>query len=646
MKPNPDSQTLWCCLVIVALTFAAFHGALENDFVNWDDPLFICENPRIQTLDWPHIRELFASFEVGAYTPLSQLSLAMDYAVWKNDPAGFHLTAILLHCCNACLVFFLSRRLIRQVFSPTPSSFGHNGALIAALLFSLHPLRVESVAWACERRDVLSGFWGLACALAYTRYAGPQSSFPWFLGAFFLFVCALLSKAVVIALPLVFFLLDIHPFRRFSLSNIQSWRSNIKVLGEKAPFLLVSLLVGMATVQAVLWSDLAHDSQRVGWEPRIAQSLVANTSYLLKLFVPIHLNPLDPFRGLYHFKQPIVWAGLAVNGGITLLLILLRRRFPSALIAWLSYCVIIAPFLGLAQSGLQLTADRYTYLSTIPLCILAGSTVSKVQSSKFKVQSLAFSFFILLWLGYRTHQQTQVWQNSETLWAYSLKLDSRNLTARLNLCDALETQGDLERCISSYEEALRLAPRNAEVWNHLGIALEKMQRHQEAVNAYEQALKNNPSHVGAHNNLGMTLLNIEKVAPALEHFKAAQKLARLPEIEFNMATCFELQGNAAAAIQHYKEAARRGFADAWIPWSKLADQQGNRSQALEILKEGAKTTRQSRVQLACAERILLQQNPSRADLSLARELLVELDCKTEGRNQKIHSLKIKCETRF
>ncbi|MBI4024051.1 MAG: tetratricopeptide repeat protein [Verrucomicrobia bacterium] len=661
MKFNGNNPIFRCCLLVFVLTFAAFHAALENDFVNWDDPIFICENPRIQSLDWPHVSEMFTSLEVAAYTPLSQLSLAIDYALWGNNPAGFHFTAILLHGFNAILVFLIASRLNRQAgSSPDSNSSANGGAMLAALCFSLHPMRVESVAWACERRDVLSGFFGLACVLAYTRYASHQSSvisrqtsFPWFLSALFLFVCAVISKAIVVTLPVVLLLLDFHPFRRFSADGSFSWKRNFgEALVEKLPFLFISALAGAITLSACISSGLALDPQRVGWEPRLAQAVVANMSYLRKIFVPLTLNPLDKWYGSYDFSQGIAWEGLIVNGLITLFVLLFRRRFPSALVAWFSYLVIIAPFTGLAQSGLQFTADRYTYLASVPWCILLGGAFHRTrfaaansrsplwgQGAKHGIAAVAAA--VLLWLGYRAHEQTRIWRDSETLWKHSLRLDPKNPIAWLNLGNAMSEKGAHDLAILAFKQAVGLSPANADAWYNLGSEMRKLERYEEAAAACQKALVCDPFCASAHHNLGWIYARQKNLTAALRHYGAAQKLAPSAATEYNIACCLRDKGDSAAAFSWFRAAAEHGFADAWIGLSELVAVQGDPVRARNILEDGVQSCRgggRSRIQLALVEAILAQPGPSAKDLALARQMLVELERRLEGRSEKVRTL--------
>ncbi len=651
MNPDSRNRAPWYCLAIVGLVVAVFHGSLGNDFVNWDDPMFIYENPRIQSLDWAHLKTLFTTTEAGVYTPLSQLSVALDFALWGSNPAGFHLTALILHASNALLVFFVARTLIRRSLHLVNEDRADNGALAAALLFALHPMRVESVAWACERRDVLSGFFGLAAAWAYLRHVGqmedsPTPRFPWYVATFVLFVCAVTSKAVVVGLPVIFLLLNIHPFGRLGLPPR---RSMLRVGVEIAPLLLVSLATGGAAFEAVLRHGLVLDADRVGLEPRIAQSLVANSIYVQKLLLFLPLNPLDKFYHGYDFGQRIAWGGLAVSGTITACLLLMARRYPSGLIAWISYLLVVGPFLGVAQSGLQLTADRYTYLASVPLCIWLGGIFQRLWNKGRESGEprpppwirpiLAVAGVLIVgMLGVRTVRQVAVWRNSETLWNYSLQLDRNNMVAWSNLGEALTGRKEYARAIACYQNAVEITPRFTDAWFNMGNAYFNLEQYLEAAKAYRKVTLIEPGNRGAWHSMGAASYKLNDIPRALECYKMAMKLEPSVETEYNIGRCHEAQGDTRAALACYQSVARKGMPDGWIQWSELVLKGGKPREAIEVLREGMKNSQDLRIYLAYAGQTLAQRDARAEDLEMIQMVLTDADKRLDGKSRKVREM--------
>ncbi len=636
-------RTLLGLLAATALTLLVFHKSVENGFVNWDDPFFVTENPSVQKLDARHLKEIFATTEAGAYTPLSRLSIAVDYALWGERAEGFHFTALVLHALNTGLVFLVSRILLARITSlPAPHS-PDLGALVAALAFGLHPMRVESVAWIAERRDVLSLFFVLLTVLAYFRYlASVESARPvigWYFSALSLYIMAVLAKAMVVTLPLVLLLLDVWPFRRIPLKiSWQAGRRAVRCLVEKAPLLLVSLGVGLGTIQVLQSGHKLLSTREAGWESRVAQSSVATASYISKTLVPTRLNPLDPLDRSYDFSQPEVRKSAALVLGITLALAAIAwRRHPGPLMAWISSLVLIAPFLGLAIGGLQLTADRYTYLASIPLCIAFGELFQQAWATRlFRPISAGIALLIFALLGFLTVRQVNVWRDSVTLWTHSLTINPNNSIAWNNLGVARAHREEYSLAIPCYENVLKRMPEDVAAWLNLANACNLKGDDARAVTAYLKALQLDKFNRPAHHNLAGVLLRKKEFPQALLHYQAAMKLQATPETESQIGRCMELQGNLPEAISHYRAAAKDGHAEAWIRWAELLRNQKHAEEALTVLKDALATSNDPRIQIAFAETALTTRNP-RA-LEDATRLMTALDSRLNGQSQKVHDL--------
>src|SRR5213596_1362557 len=366
----------WLAPLLVALfTLAAFLPALQNQFVNWDDAENFLENPHYRGLGWTNLRWMWTTHR-GHYIPLTWMTLGLDYLLWGMNPLGYHLTSLLLHAANAVVFFFIARRLLTLAL-PSPSEHGHALAVsagFAALVFAIHPLRVESVAWATERRDVLSGLFYLSAVLAYLRACDREErGRGWYWGAVALFAGALLSKSMAVNLPVVLMILDVYPLRRLG-GSIGWWSKPARrIYVEKIPFVLLAAAASAIAVMAQFSIHAALPLAQLSVPGRLAVSAYGLSFYLGKMIVPVNLSPLYELpRTVSPWAMPFILSfGLAV--AITAIVLSLRRRMLGLPAAWLAYLVVLLPVLGIFQSGPQIAADRYTYLAGLGWAILAGA---------------------------------------------------------------------------------------------------------------------------------------------------------------------------------------------------------------------------------------------------------------------------------
>lgn len=650
-RMNSRQQTFWYCVAIVALVVLFFHGSLGNEFLNWDDDKFIYENEKIQGLDRAHAILWFTTPEAGAYTPLSQATSAVDWAVWGSDPWGHHLSGLILHALNGCLVFLIARVLIRRGLGLADHAAADLGAFAAALLFALHPLRVESVAWASERRDVLSGLLGFAAVLAYLRHVerlddSRGGRFPWYVTAFVLFFCALLSKAVVVTIPAMLLLVNIRPLRRLD------WpprRDMVRVAAEIGPLLGVAFGVGWLTLHWFLDNGIALGTERVGWAPRIAQSLVANAIYVQKELLILPLNPLDKFYHGYDFKMPIVWMAILVNGSITIFLLALARRHPMGLIAWICWLMGVGPFLGMSQSGLQLTADRYTYLASVPICIWLGGVFQHFWNRGIAPAParplpwlcptlMSVGVALALLLGVKTFRQVKVWHDSETFWSWSLAIDDKNMVAWGGLGERLASKQQYERAILCYKRAVGISPNFVDAWFNMGNAHVALHQFAEAARAYHQVIAHEPEHDKAWLHLGFAYVHMKDTEKAIGSYLRAMKLNPSRETAYQIGLCYETRGEKARAVTCYREAALLGLAEAWIQWAEFTRRNGKPDEAVAILKEGISRSGEPRLLTAYAGALLAQKKPDPAELRRVLGLIEDLDRRLHGNSASVREL--------
>jgi tetratricopeptide (TPR) repeat protein len=556
--------------LIVLLTFTVFFPVLKNGFVNWDDDKILLENPNYRGLGWTQLRWMFTTFHGGHYQPLTWVTFGLDYLLWGMEPFGYHLTSLILHVANAILFYFLALGLFSVALSKLTASMGLGlrlAAGFAALLFAIHPLRVESVAWATERRDVLSGlflFLTILCYLRANTVSDGRVRAQWLTAAVVVYGLSLLSKAIGVTLPIVLFVLDFYPLRRLG-GEAGKWfgPKTREVLREKIPFL--SFALAAAVIAPMAQGGVMRPIHEHGVIPRVSQALFGLVFYLYKTVIPLGLSPLYELPIDFNpWDWRFLLSGLVVVVASTSLFVA-RHRWPAGLASWVCYVVILAPVLGLAQSGPQLVADRYSYLSCLGWAMLAGAglfycwQVRSSSSTSFRAFVLAAGLASVVVLGVLTWKQTQVWHDSVTLWRYALTVTEKSYfessTAHSNLGVVLASQGKLEEAIQNYREALRIDPANAEAHNNLGVALRERDELEDAIQHYREALRINPAYAEAHFNLANALVKQGELEEAIGHFRQALRINPVDaKAHYNLGTVLARKGVLEEAIQHFRQA--------------------------------------------------------------------------------------------
>jgi Tfp pilus assembly protein PilF len=593
-------------LLIALLTILIYVPALDNDFVNWDDHDYVYENLHIRSLDFEFLKWIFSTFHMQNWHPLTWFSHGIDYALWGLNPMGHHLTNIMLHVMNAVLVVILTIRLINegQVKRSVTSSPHENkeaslsAALVTGILFALHPIHVESVAWVSERKDVLCAFFFLLSILFYTNYASAvhkKTTLNYILSLFF-FMLALMSKPMAVTLPIVLLILDIYPFERLSVRS--AFTRHRKVLIEKIPFLMLSCAMTAITVLAQQKEIASFDVTL--WE-RIAVACKSLAFYLFKIVWPTNLAPLYPYTSNVSFFSFPYNASVLLVACITAFCIWSWKRQKVFLVVWFSYIIMLLPVLGIIKVGQQAAADRYMYLPSIGPLLLIGLAVSRLwehvtfnrkRLMLAKVLAITIIIGIASIFSILTVDQIKVWKNSVTLWSREMQFYDIP-TARNNRGNAYITLGKYQQAIDDYNAAIRIDPRYAKAYVNRGLALTHIHEYQKALHdfntaldldiqdssvyfnrgnvfkalgSYERALEDytkalslNPENVDAYNNRGTTYLKLIKLEMAIEDFTSALTLD--PENEMahaNRGLAYEKQGNYVRAVKDYQISARLG----------------------------------------------------------------------------------------
>jgi Flp pilus assembly protein TadD len=591
---------LFVPVLIVLLTVAAFVPTLQNGFVNWDDQPNLLENPNYRGLGWAQLRWMFTTFHMGHYQPLTWVTFGLDYLLWEMNPLGYHVTSLILHAANAALFYFLALRLLSLSFSAVPRETPLLLASgFAALVFAIHPLRVESVAWATERRDVLSGLFFLATVLCYlkaVKVAETDSGrWRWTALAVILYLLSLLSKASGITLPIVLLVLDVYPLGRFGGGSGKWFGPEARrVWREKIPFLILAVAAGVVVLLAQHEAKALRSIASYGILPRIAQSLFGLTFYLSKTIVPLRLSPLYEMpTNLNPWDWPFVVSGIIVVA-VSVCLFLARHRWPAGLASWVCYVVILLPVLGIAQSGPQLAADRYTYLSCLGWAILAGAgwvhlwrlwISGRLGLWTFMLaQGLAVA--VLVGLGSLTWRQTRIWHDSERLWRHALAIIPSGLSHYYLGIDLAE-RGKLDEAIEQFRETLQINSSHVDTHYNLGKLLARRGDFEEAIQHFRRALEINPADAGLHNGLGLVLASQGNLEEALQHFRRALEIdPRDVRAHNNIAITLATRGDLEGAIQHFRRALEINPSDAGT-YSNLANallQRGDVDEAIQQLR--------------------------------------------------------------
>jgi outer membrane protein assembly factor BamD (BamD/ComL family) len=558
-------------LLIFSFTVLVYLPTLKNGFV-WDDIQYIIENKRIRSLDVQALRVMFTTFYVGNWHPLTWISHTIDYKLWGLDSTGHHLTNIILHGLNAFVVFLLVLRLVilaqEENASPSLSKPLRNvprqsllTAGVTALLFGLHPLRVESVAWVSERKDLLCAFFFLLSTACYLNFVLSQISLKrriWYVTCLMFFMLALMSKPMAVTFPVVVLLLDIYPLRRFGFSL----RNTKAVLLEKIPLFALSSAASIVVIFAQNQGRSIRTLEEIPIDIRLLNAIRTPIFYLKKMIIPLELVPFYPFPAnvAWWDLQYLLSAILIVV--ITCLVIwMITKGNYLFIIAWAYYLITLLPVMGLLQVGGQSAADRYTYLPSLSIFLLIAAGISwivnRIIAGKKKVVLgglIIGGFVFFAFLGRLTVNQITLWKDSERLWGYvanTFPYPQSDPLVHFNLGNALSKSEKLDEAISEYKKTLLLKPGHIRARNNLGRAYAVKGNYDEAIIEFKRALAINPRHVRARNNLGAAYIQKGELEKAIIEIK--RSLAIRPNninAHNNIAFAYYLQGKYKLALAH------------------------------------------------------------------------------------------------
>jgi protein O-mannosyl-transferase len=524
MLNTPRKQILIVYAVLFFAVLAVFWQVNHFDFVNIDDNIYATENNFVRSgLTLDGFRWAFITTYGEFWHPLTWLSLMLDYNLYGLNAGGFHLTNLILHILSTLLLFWLFCRMTGAVWK---------SAFVAAL-FALHPLHVESVAWIAERKDVLSVFFWTLTLCLYVFYV-EKPVIKRYLLVLFCFLFALMSKSIVVTLPVIMLLLDYWPLKRLQFNNagnnlaaVETGKKFSWLLWEKTPFFIFSAVFSIGTFLAQQNPTTKYFTLR----SRLANAPVSFVTYLEKTFWPYDLAVFYPFS-----DQLPIWQVM----GATLLILVISaaviiaaKRLPYLFVGWLWYAITLLPVIGIIQVGRQSMADRYTYLPLIGIGIGLAWGIPLLFPRENMRKNILFplgAVFIFI-MSFATWKQCGYWRNSVELFNHALQVTKNNYLAHNDLGLALFAEGKIEEAINHYSEAIRIMPDHMIIYNNRGDAYAKLGRYQLAVEDFSEAIRLKPDCADFYSKRGAVYLNQGNYKPGCHDAQKACELGSCTILE-------------------------------------------------------------------------------------------------------------------
>lgn len=497
--------------IIIFAVFAVYTNAVNFPFVNFDDPLYVLDNQMVKkglsmdSLLWAFTDSMYIT---NFWVPVTWLSFLFDFQIYGLFAGGYHFTNIIFHSLNACLVFALILKISKSRVA----------AFTGSLLFALHPVHVESVAWVTERKDVLSCFFWLIATIFYLKYCEIKR--PKY---FFLTLAAVLlgfmSKPIMVTIPFVFLILDFWPAKRLDIQQLNKTniKNNFRLLTEKVPFFAMSFFFSFFAYYTQSAGSSIAPLSNISFTVKVLNSLISYVSYLKNLALPVNLAAIYP----YPYNPSISHALIAIIilAIITYLAIKNHRSHPYIIAGWLWYLGVIFPVIGIVVIGPHAMADRYLYIPAIGIYLIVGIIVGKIYDQHYKIKPFLIVVLCIFFssLGFAGHRQVMFWKDSETLFRRAISVTKDNVLAYNNLGVELSDQGKTDEAIYYYRSALKIYPDFPDFNNNYALELKKKGDIQGAYKHFNKALENNPNLIQARSNIALMLSESGKTDEAKKH---------------------------------------------------------------------------------------------------------------------------------
>ena len=526
-EPHNSRVDLLMYPLLLVVVFAVYVQVRTYSFVSFDDPIYVTENPQVRAgLTWDGVAQAFATFRDSNWFPLTWLSHMLDYQLFGLDSGWHHLTNVCLHALSTVLLFAVLQRMTAARWR----------SALVAVVFALHPLHVESVAWVAERKDVLSALFWMLTLWAYAAYTSHPGRVRYIL-ALFMFCLGLMAKPMLVTLPVVLILLDLWPLRR-----------GFRML-EKLPFFAASLASSIIAYVAHQRGGAVATLEVVPLATRVENGAVSYAVYILKTLWPKRLAVFYPYP-LQSLVMPAIFAAIALVATTVLTIRTFRQR-PYLAVGWLWYIVTLLPVIGLIQTGSQARADRYTYIPMIGLTIALVWGLSEALKPWPRIQvalaaSVVAACFTLTWF------QVQTWRDDISLYQHAISVVPDNYLARFNLAAVLEAQGRTDDAVALLREAVRVRPYYVPARAELGQLLAVQGHSDEALGELQTAVKLRPDDALARFRLGSVLGSLGRAPEAEEEFAQAIRLQPdNADAHYNLALALAQQDRMQEATQEF-----------------------------------------------------------------------------------------------
>jgi len=564
---------------ILLITILVFFNSINNDFIHLDDPEYVLQNEQLKSLSFQNISKIFSSYTHGHYQPLSVLTYAIDYSIYGLNAYGFRMTNILLHLINILLVFVFIRRLSGRFYV----------AVVVSLLFAVHPLRVESVVWISERKDVLYAVFYFSALICYLNYLEKNKSVKYILLAGLFFILALFSKSMAVSLPIVFFLIDWYKKRKY----------RIRLVIEKIPFLILSIVFGIIVINSQQSSGLLEDTlASFTFFDRVLLSSYSAVIYIFKVFVPFNTLFMTDYPNRIDGHLPIYFYIAPIFIGLISVLIYKVRIFRRELVFGLFFYLITISLVLQIIPVSGFLWDHYTYVPSVGILFIIGQFLGYVQDRRFsyahklKGPLTTILVFFVLMLVVVTWNRNNIWKNSGSLFSEVIRLNPDNEAAYINRGLYLLEQGDYKQAENDFSQAIKVKDYMSIAWLNRGQVRVELKKYEEAMKDMDQAIKLDPSEnahlvrgklkadLGYHqkaiedfnrafklnnhsskalNNIGLSLAKLEKYNDALEYFNKAIKINPGNASAYgNRGTLYYQTGNKQKACTDWQRSAELG----------------------------------------------------------------------------------------
>lgn len=530
--------------IILLITLICLFPTLQNDWVNWDDDSYVLRNPLVHSLSFESISNIFlTSNSVGHYHPITLISLAIDYHFWGTNAFGFHLTSFFFHLINTYLVFILIKKIKAPLFV----------AFLGSLLFGMHPMHVESVAWISGRKDVLYTFFFLLSIITYLRYLhqNERKKVLWYSLAIFFFICSILTKSLGFVLPLILLLFDYLNKREF----------NRILIIDKIPF----AIIGVFGAWLAVFGQQESDTMLGMSEFPIQKTLFIGSEnafiYAVKSLVPIRLSIFHPFQFSQDFQLSLL-TYLSAIPAIAVLFILYRSfKRSRALFFGLSfYLITIGPVLQIFPNGKAIMSERYTYIPYIGIFYLIALGLhyllkkTRENSPKINVGITVLSLLWFVFLGAQTYTQSKVWQNSETLWTQPIERYPDNYWAYLGRGTYWVDNNNLDGALKDLDKSIALSP-SSEAHYERGRLYEKLGNLTQAAEDYANSIQLNPNYAKPYLNQGILFARGGDMEKATTNFNKAIELDdNYALAHFNLGMAYKQKGENKSALNAFTKA--------------------------------------------------------------------------------------------